>query len=368
MTSETESKMDVTSIPPAGPSPKNPTATATPKAHKPQLQHLLPSNTPKAPTTPKDSLTPHFMEVPANSLSSRPRGRPRKPIDPNAPPVVKRPRGRPRKPVDPNAPPKVAKQRGRPRKSEDVARMEALLRGLSQHARSESASDVNLTMDGTDVESPEAATKLESSATDATTRLFDEDTDVDMGVDVPLSSAFTSVNRQVEECQSAMDEITLSNLIGSYALDCDTLEEKFPEHAQNMRMTITQAPHDKALLVADVHLGPVEGTMLLAASREVVEKAIGSPKQEEDAVKTAVMIMPKVSNGSLHFILRGREKDKEGHVHPVSTTQNRGTLRFTSTRKFEGTGVFETLGVVRYSALKFSPKIYETPTAWSEYD
>ena len=46
----------------------------------------------------------------------RPRGRPRKVIDPNAPPEVKRPRGRPRKVIDPNAPPEVKRPRGRPRK------------------------------------------------------------------------------------------------------------------------------------------------------------------------------------------------------------------------------------------------------------
>ena len=46
----------------------------------------------------------------------RGRGRPRKPVDPNAPIKPKRGRGRPRKPVDPNAPVKPKRGRGRPRK------------------------------------------------------------------------------------------------------------------------------------------------------------------------------------------------------------------------------------------------------------
>jgi len=49
----------------------------------------------------------------------RGRGRPRKPIDPNAPAKVQRGRGRPRKPIDPNAPAKVQRGRGRPRKPID---------------------------------------------------------------------------------------------------------------------------------------------------------------------------------------------------------------------------------------------------------
>ena len=47
----------------------------------------------------------------------RPKGRPRKPVDPNAPAKIKRPKGRPRKPIDPNAPAKIKRPKGRPRKN-----------------------------------------------------------------------------------------------------------------------------------------------------------------------------------------------------------------------------------------------------------
>ena len=47
----------------------------------------------------------------------RPKGRPRKPVDPNAPVKEKRPKGRPRKPIDPNAPAKIKRPKGRPRKN-----------------------------------------------------------------------------------------------------------------------------------------------------------------------------------------------------------------------------------------------------------
>ena len=53
------------------------------------------------------------------SKEKRGRGRPRKPVDPNAPVKEKRGRGRPRKPVDPNAPVKEKRGRGRPRKPVD---------------------------------------------------------------------------------------------------------------------------------------------------------------------------------------------------------------------------------------------------------
>ena len=51
----------------------------------------------------------------------RPKGRPRKPVDPNAPVKEKRPKGRPRKPVDPNAPVKPKRPKGRPRKNANPA-------------------------------------------------------------------------------------------------------------------------------------------------------------------------------------------------------------------------------------------------------
>lgn len=51
-----------------------------------------------------------------NIQPKRGRGRPRKPVDPYAAAMPKRGRGRPRKEIDPNAPPKIKRGRGRPRK------------------------------------------------------------------------------------------------------------------------------------------------------------------------------------------------------------------------------------------------------------
>ncbi len=53
--------------------------------------------------------------------TKRPKGRPRKPVDPNAPVKEKRPKGRPRKPIDPNAPAKIKRPKGRPRKNSNPA-------------------------------------------------------------------------------------------------------------------------------------------------------------------------------------------------------------------------------------------------------
>ena len=59
----------------------------------------------------------------------RGRGRPRKPVDPNAPAKIIRGRGRPRKPVDPNAPAKIIRGRGRPRKPVDPNAPAKIIRG-----------------------------------------------------------------------------------------------------------------------------------------------------------------------------------------------------------------------------------------------
>jgi 1,4-alpha-glucan branching enzyme len=57
------------------------------------------------------------------------RGRPRKPVDPNAPQKVIRGRGRPKKPVDPNAPQKIIRGRGRPKKPVDPNAPQKIIRG-----------------------------------------------------------------------------------------------------------------------------------------------------------------------------------------------------------------------------------------------
>ena len=54
-------------------------------------------------------------------LTKRPKGRPRKPVDPNEALKPKRPKGRPRKPVDPNEALKPKRPKGRPRKETSVA-------------------------------------------------------------------------------------------------------------------------------------------------------------------------------------------------------------------------------------------------------
>ena len=58
------------------------------------------------------NVKPEETPVPAK----RPKGRPRKPVDPNEALKPKRPKGRPRKPIDPNEALKPKRPRGRPRK------------------------------------------------------------------------------------------------------------------------------------------------------------------------------------------------------------------------------------------------------------
>ena len=64
-----------------------------------------PKGRPRKPVDPNEALKP-----------KRPKGRPRKPVDPNEALKPKRPKGRPRKPIDPNEALKPKRPRGRPRK------------------------------------------------------------------------------------------------------------------------------------------------------------------------------------------------------------------------------------------------------------
>ena len=69
-----------------------------------------PKGRPRKPVDPNEALKP-----------KRPKGRPRKPVDPNEALKPKRPKGRPRKPVDPNEALKPKRPKGRPRKETSVA-------------------------------------------------------------------------------------------------------------------------------------------------------------------------------------------------------------------------------------------------------
>ena len=66
-----------------------------------------PKGRPRKPVDPNEALKP-----------KRPKGRPRKPVDPNEALKPKRPKGRPRKPVDPNEALKPKRPKGRPRKNQ----------------------------------------------------------------------------------------------------------------------------------------------------------------------------------------------------------------------------------------------------------
>jgi len=73
--------------------------------HQSELSQKRPKGRPRKPVDPEELLKP-----------KRPKGRPRKPIDPNEALKPKRPRGRPRKPIDPNEALKPKRPKGRPRK------------------------------------------------------------------------------------------------------------------------------------------------------------------------------------------------------------------------------------------------------------
>ncbi|MBR2391078.1 MAG: 1,4-alpha-glucan branching protein GlgB [Clostridia bacterium] len=74
------------------------------------LKPKRPKGRPRKPVDPNEALKP-----------KRPKGRPRKPVDPNEALKPKRPKGRPRKPVDPNEALKPKRPKGRPRKETSVA-------------------------------------------------------------------------------------------------------------------------------------------------------------------------------------------------------------------------------------------------------
>ncbi|CAI6257041.1 unnamed protein product [Periconia digitata] len=192
----------------------------------------------------------------------RGRGRPRK-----YPPKEKVPgrgRGRPRK--DPNASPKPkvekvpGRGRGRPRKDEN------------------------------------SATPTKSSA----------------------KSPGVGRGRPKKEVTDSLSLSKLSQLVGTYEIKCQKVEEEWPTSAGEMSISISALPHTKACLIASFSLGIVDGTMLLSAQEKTVMRVSDELDDSEgDEEATDDFPDPTVKNGRVYFAWRGRGDEEQvyrGHT------------------------------------------------------
>ncbi|WEW56006.1 hypothetical protein PRK78_001441 [Emydomyces testavorans] len=179
-------------------------------------------------------------------------------------------------------------------------------------------------------------------------------------------------------------------VIGHYEIDCTAVELEWPQLADGMEMSITEAEETRGLgYIAGYNLGVIEGTMVLAADKQSLEtlhtklcKGENRPRydsfheeehenddEEEDHANTK---KPKLSSPTtapkrLYFLWRGRDTS-DGEIH---CGRNEGYLDFSETSggivSFKGVRGIPSIGnECEFTGNKIHDMIIRQPIPWSE--
>ncbi|EER27795.1 hypothetical protein D8B26_006097 [Coccidioides posadasii str. Silveira] len=329
----------------------------------------------------------------------RKRGRPRKyPLDTTAPPAAKpqnvsddnlqkRGRGRPRKsdslppkPVaapGPEQGPEATPRRGRPRKEHgaqpaevvpDVA-AQTVMQSKRGRGRPKKSEGTIMTEEATQpVKAPSAPGR---------------------GRPKKFSTATSgSANGVAQQSSASSASNPLAKMVvGSYELKCATVENEWPHVAVGMEMTILESEETYGLgFIAGFNLGIVEGTMLLAADKDSLERlynkmskgenrslygTFGSNENDgDDGDEGRTFKKRKTSAASskrLYMFWRGRQTG-EGEIY---SGRNNGHLDFSESKKivrFNGVGGFPAMGnECKFSGVKRSDEVSVPPQPWSDF-
>lgn len=138
----------------------------------------------------------------------------------------------------------------------------------------------------------------------------------------------------------------LTDIVGTYTIRCDEIEGNWPNVAEDMALSVSSLPHTSSALIASFNLGILEGTMLLAADEASLERVRKQLEKNDDPPKDKKLATPAIANRSLYFTWRGRNTGDDDEVHPGTSNDQKGTLRFMDDRllKFKGRGAFPALG------------------------
>jgi hypothetical protein len=252
-------------------------------------------------------------------------------------------RGRGRPPKDANATPvkSAGRGRGRPRKDESVVK--GADRGRGRPPKDASAAPANGAGRGRG--------RLKKSDSTAS------------GPVAPSSTKKTSQS-------TSKGGAELTDIIGTYDIDCEEVEGNWPDTAEGMGMSITTLPDSKSALVASFNLGIVEGIMLLAADKDTLDRVRqGMEGKSSGKAKTAAV--PALKNRTVYFAWRGQDTGDQDEVHPGSNGSQTGSLTFTDDKytSFQGVGAFPALGSrCDFAGTKTHDEADEVHESWDDYD
>lgn len=265
--------------------------------------------------SPRKRLLESVCDTPA---AKRGRGRPRmaeKDLktprkDPNAP---KRPRGHPRKePNVPYLPPKISPSsklenpraclRTPPATPKDPR--VPLLEQTTPHNLKSSIDD-NSYIATPIVSIPGSSRELEATSN---------------GVATPTSPEVTTKLKN-------KSGPTLEDITGRYSITFRRTEDGWPDSCKKMSLDISAFPRSKSVLVASFDLSIFEGTMLLAADKQILERIFIDEFQEKD-IEEDDLSLPLLDNPFVYFAWSGRNIGVSKEVHTGWCGTQTGILEF----------------------------------------
>ncbi|KAK2811437.1 hypothetical protein FQN50_002060 [Emmonsiellopsis sp. PD_5] len=176
---------------------------------------------------------------------------------------------------------------------------------------------------------------------------------------------------------------TLDRIIGTYSLECEEVQDNWPDQAEDMDLTITKGSGGSLGLIGGFNLGILEGTMLFAADKKSLEKfrdVMGKEDSSEidgegetsddggDVPRTAKSA--PVKDRRVYFSWRGQNTgDTEIHCEGKPGGQN-GHIEFTSDEAitFKGVAGFPALGEkCEFKGTKIDNDVTAAPPPWSSF-
>lgn len=187
-------------------------------------------------------------------------------------------------------------------------------------------------------------------------------------IDGTANGAVTPASAKRTPKSNSIPGPKLGDIIGAYAIDCEEVEGNWPDAAEEMAIDISALPNTASSLIASFNLGIFEGTMLLAAHADTLER-VREQMMNADAPGPDKATAPTLEDRTVYFTWRGRETG-EGEIHPDTRGTQTGILQFTNDKctSFKGLGGFPYLGEeCAFRGTRVDDEPSGEPEPWSNF-
>jgi hypothetical protein len=164
--------------------------------------------------------------------------------------------------------------------------------------------------------------------------------------------------------------VKLTDVVGTYEISCEEVEGNWPDAVEDMHISIAALPNTRSMLIASFDLGIIEGTMILAADEDTLDR-VRAQMDRDGVTKGDKAIGPMVEERTVYFAWRGRSTGDENEIHHGKYGGQTGSLTFkdSACSLFEGVGSFPMLGKeCALTGTRVSDEADEDAEAWDNFD